>query len=596
MKSNSNKTLSVAIIGSSGGGQATLGHTDTPELLRLIDAELKKIQEENSAGVTRALFVSLDGAKSFDNVDENNDQATLYRVEKTEQQHLQQAASHLDCHIETIDMLKKVNATCKKLNIELAEAIRQKEIHGLICISCSVDIFSETLQAAAESNIPVTGTGGTSLSSASSKFKIRLVGNAGGSVANTSLTRAVSYTHALAKDWQVDYRPWAHSTNSSSQLDNNCVPLKSVLNASLPAFWGVCLLKKLLLSALPLLARMPLVGDKLKLYESVAYHGILVLENHALPTACALVMATSTLSSSSSSSGKDISSVAMASILASSVCWRSVLGGLLAGRMVSLYQEKVLYWCIVNDIPATMTNLVTTGGVGAAIALVHIPVASILRQFTELIRWIIVESVSSNMISPSIAAFLWGCFSCYGSKVGWYHAVHLPIILIEMEYGNASFLGALDELTLVLVCAGVCFGTLVSARLLPKKDMMSSSDIALCQRAIYFNLIFGDFVEACYPFMEKHLLINIGGYIGSGLASVILVWTTISSNDESGTVRKVDDIPLSSAYLPVPVSIWLAGSSWQKMLFAAIVAFGIPCLFTILNYCLLRPTARQNHS
>jgi hypothetical protein len=31
----------------------------------------------------------------------------------------------------------------------------------------------------------------------------------------------------------------------------------------------------------------------------------------------------------------------------------------------------------------------------------------------------------------------------YGSKIGWYHLIFLPLILLEMESGGPSFLGAL---------------------------------------------------------------------------------------------------------------------------------------------------------
>jgi hypothetical protein len=68
--------------------------------------------------------------------------------------------------------------------------------------------FVKTLMAAAQTGIPVTGSGGTSLARAASLYGIvRLCGNAGDSVANTSVTRAVSYTHALSQAWQRDYRP-----------------------------------------------------------------------------------------------------------------------------------------------------------------------------------------------------------------------------------------------------------------------------------------------------------------------------------------------------------------------------------------------------
>jgi hypothetical protein len=37
--------MSVAVIGSSGGGTATLGHTEAAELLRTIHEELRKVED-----------------------------------------------------------------------------------------------------------------------------------------------------------------------------------------------------------------------------------------------------------------------------------------------------------------------------------------------------------------------------------------------------------------------------------------------------------------------------------------------------------------------------------------------------------------------
>jgi hypothetical protein len=34
-----------------------------------------------------------------------------------------------------------------------------------------------------------------------------------------------------------------------------------------------------------------------------------------------------------------------------------------------------------------------------------------------------------------------GCLFCYSSKVDWYHSIFFPIIIIEMENGEASISG-----------------------------------------------------------------------------------------------------------------------------------------------------------
>lgn len=555
------KQISVALIGSTGGGTATLGHTDPPKLIQLIDGELRKINGGTlTSGISRALFVSLDGGKGFDHADEAKDTASLYQISSAGARN-----TSLECQVVKSAVLQEVNTLCKNLNKELAAAIKKGEIQAIICVSVSVEVFSETLQAAAKANIPVTGTGGTSLSLAASRYQIRLVGNAGGSVANTSLTRAVSYAHALATDFNVIYRPWNKA--QAGDAEAGAPSFKSILNACLPAFWGLCLLKRFLVS-----------GNVLWGGSETVVSLINILENYPLPTACAVVAATS---SSTSTIAQDYSSRIMASVIASMVCRRSVVCGLLAGYLVGQSQEKILFACICLNVPATFTNLVTTGGVGAAVAFLLLRVAPFFALFTSHVRDAILVSVTSTTVPSGVVAFLWGVFCCYGSKVGWYHSIFLPLILIEMECADASFLGALDELTLVLVCAGVCYGQLISDQLFPKRDLLSEADLALCKRAVRINLCYGDFVEACYPFMDQHMLINVSCYIASGASSSMLA------------ILRQEETPKSLAYLPFPATIWLAAGEWFPMLAASLVAFLLPFSATLFNAALRKSNAIQ---
>jgi hypothetical protein len=77
-----------------------------------------------------------------------------------------------------------------------------------------------------------------------------------------------------------------------------------------------------------------------------------------------------------------------------------------------------------------------------------------------------------------------------------------------MELGDASMLGALDLLSLVLVCAGVCLGVILTG---------SEEERSLAKRGITINLLCGDFIEACYPHMERYRLVNLSGYAASSL-------------------------------------------------------------------------------
>ena len=127
-----------------------------------------------------------------------------------------------------------------------------------------------------------------------------------------------------------------------------------------------------------------------------------------------------------------------------------------------------------------------------------------------------------------------------------------------MELGDPSMLGALDLLTLVLVCAGVCLGLVLTGS--------TSEERSLARRGISINLLCGDFIEACYPHMERHGLVNVSGYVASAVSAAIL----------TGSCR-------SSAYLPLPVAVWLADDR-TTLLLASSIAFLIPFLATIGNY------------
>ena len=395
--------LSIAIIGSSGGGAATLGHTDPQTLLKTIDQEICKIEGKRKChGIACALFVSLDGGQGFDHANETRDNASLYYIPATDTRACDPFNSV--CRIVQAGSLKAVNAQAKRLNKDLATAITKGEIHALICISMIVDIFSETLQSAAATGIPVTGTGGTSLSAAAAEYQIRLVGNAGGSVANTSLTRAVSYAHALALALDLDYCPWSKSKQSASDGPR----FRSVLNACLPVFWGVCLSRRTL-DAMSITPQIMSPSDEHCLHQTLSLLSYM-LQHHAIPTACAAIAATSM---STMTTEKDISSLIMASVLASTVCWDSVACGLIAGYLVSICQEKILYFCIVQHIPATMTNLVATGGTGASIAMALSLVAPYCRSWTAFIRNVILQSVTTSFFPSGCVAFAWGCFRCY---------------------------------------------------------------------------------------------------------------------------------------------------------------------------------------
>lgn len=308
--------------------------------------------------------------------------------------------------------------------------------------------------------------------------------------------------------------------------------------------------------------------------ESVT-HTIVALEHYTFPTVCAVLMATSLHGNNSNSNNETTtlsseSSVIMAAIVASSSCYDSIVSGLWAGYLVISWSDRCLYAAICNNLPATMTSLLCGGGLGGVIAIFVLPVAQILRFATASFRHLLSTLIMTRPWGMWLAFGL-GCLSCYGSKVGWYHSVHLPLILIEMEMGNASFLGAIDELTLVLVCAGVCAAILFPS--IRQRDISEQADVFLCRRGLGVNICCGDFVEVCYPYMEKSIIVSVGGYLASGSACAWLVWRG----------NQTDALPESMAYLPWPVAVGLASEHSLAMLESSMVAFLLAFAFAMLR-------------
>jgi hypothetical protein len=293
----------------------------------------------------------------------------------------------------------------------------------------------------------------------------------------------------------------------------------------------------------------------------------MALEHYTLPTVCAIMMALSLRQKDALSSE---SSLVMAAAVASSSCYDSIMAGLLAGYLVALWSDRLLCACIFRNIPATMTSILIGGGLGGVVSVLLLLVSEVLRKSTSMMRYALASVILSQPWGVGVA-FVLGCLSCYGSKVGWYHSVHLPLILIEMELGEASFLGAIDELTLVLVCAGVCAAVQISSK--KKEEEYSPADILLCRRGFWVNMSCGDFVEVCYPYMEKSPLVNGAGYLASGLACAWLVWRREQPDDVI--------LPQSMAYLPWPLAVVLASKESVAMFEASLVALVVTFVTTL---------------
>lgn len=450
--------------------------------------------------------------------------------------------------------LKEVNDEVRKLGSILSKLLGTNRIKG--CISISSDpsgVNNEVFKALAMNQIPVTGSGGTSLSSASAIDGLKLVGNVGGSVATTTYTRAVSYCYALATEWEMDYHPCRKSRNEFLGVQKEKPGLRSIFESCLPIFLVNCV-------------SCEIFGQ----YGVVPHELMSQMRYQLLPTVCAIVTATSL-------APEHNSTAIMAATIASVGCHGSVVSGLFAGWLISRCLSRVLFTCIKMKIPATMTNIILGGVVGLVITLgfTVMKVTWFLSYLSESILKIVQISGVVQQYYFKGLGFLFGCVFVYGSKVGWYHTIFLPIILLEMEHGYPSIWGSIDECTLVLVSAGICAATvIVQNEQLPK-------------RGFVINLSCGDFIEVAYKYMQQSHIVNMFAYIAGGTSTEILY-------------SKHPINVLSSAYLPFPVSIWLAKDKTRialAMFCAFAISFtGVMCsyLFSHLSFPIANTRTKKN--
>lgn len=140
---------------------------------------------------------------------------------------------------------------------------------------------------------------------------------------------------------------------------------------------------------------------------------------------------------------------------------------------------------------------------------------------------------------------LCGILTSWGSENGYYHTVMLPLIALEMGFGELSFFGAFDLVCLCMPCAGVCSAVYLKSLYLPKDKKHRQ----LGWKGLSSNLLFGDFVEACYPYTLSN----------PPLLSCIRFACALA-----GAILTCDGYVLATAYLPLPVSLMLSnGLLWR---------------------------------
>ncbi|KAL7478540.1 hypothetical protein ACHAW6_004303 [Cyclotella cf. meneghiniana] len=687
----STEYYTVALIGSSGGGTATLGHTNSIELLTTIHSELLRIHQvddesKTSAkprrkraclGLSHAIFVSLCDGGGFDSIGEEGWKpgeddglrdvkkdrgplAALFTVGFSSVEPTQCGDTDGKFRVDQMARgpLSQINALVQKLDDALASTIQSQKntptqsslhnssIRAIISLSSKPSLHHSSLSAASRNALPVAGSGGTSLGILASQYDLKIIGNSGGSVASTTLTKARGWARGLAVEWGMEYDAnYDSGANSSMTVRENGVErsdgvsalpsLKSILEAALPSFLSVCVALRFL--SLWFAEDASEEGESCSNLFLKNQQSVRVLEyalrHIALGTTCCVLCATSRCrNDGASKSNEDQCTLLLAATVAGVITSASAslsahvtgcgggsaLAGLLAGACIPPVMSKISEFCIRYHATATMTNILLGGGVGMAVGLfMHFSGAAYgLGIATGVLRclmrwktlnlsriedipssidiflstlhhlqeywWKIAKSpnqsrfcITSSIITPTMIStqflpvpigigFLYGCLFVYGSKIGFYHSIFLPLILLEMDSSkDASLFGAMDQCTLVMVCAGICAANLVVP---PPSNGGGAGHHSLSWKALKTNILCGDFIEAAYPYMEKSKLVNVSAYIAAGLSCEILIQ------------RRV----LGSAYLPLPLVIWMSNDR-VGICVASGIAFGVCFMATVFS-------------
>ncbi|SYX86712.1 PTS sugar transporter [Paenibacillus alvei] len=466
----------IAIIGSSGGNLYNLGGKDPLKLLQELAIQLE------SAGIGCGAIQFVGANASMDNA-KGSTQAALYGWDETLQAPKRLAEGSLD----------EINQVATQLDQDIAAQIRQGRIGALIMMSADpTRTNAYTVEAAIDMNLPITGTGGTSMALTSAKGANVLA--VSGTTGTTNRTRAVTFVTTLCQHWGLTYRPIISATaDATSGRTGEGSPwrrisIRGIMLASLPGFIAMALL--LALSKIPALAGLSEIFD------------IMI---KALPVILAAIAA------------KQISDLDEVSIVSGIIAGvmsveGGIIGGIIGGIGAGLLGHVLFRKCVQWRFPATTVNIVA-GGLSGLISglIVYFMIAPIALQAGEGIRWLLEAAVST---SSMLAGLLAGLLIWPAILGGVYHAAILPIVLLEMERTGNSFLGAVDMAGLVMVSAGITLANIIAPR--------DKGEAAVAVPGFLINIGFGTFVEAAYPFMFSNKFIFGGAIVSAGLGGLLV--------------------------------------------------------------------------
>lgn len=468
-----------------------------------------------------------------------------------------------------------VNDAAKNADKQMASQIEKQVIDAIISISSDPEpegINGKTISVAVKAAIPVVGTGGTSVSAIATAGG-NVIGCSGGSVSVTPTTRGICFAASLASYWGYQY---------SLPHPPTFAKFRAVVGAALPIILATSLAKLFSQALLECLSiGMPAVQNNassvLLVISNLLRELVDSLSNRVIP----VVVGAITCAEVSHMNEVSLLSGAAAGSLAG-----SMIGAFLAGTLSGYILPSLLVMCAQRSFFPTASTIVAVGmsGIcgGAVVSSLQVLAGPLLELVFAQISLVYVRMNLNSFFGfwfhvPLGALF--GFLTSWGSENGYYHAIMLPIIAFEMRNANFAVAGAFDFVCLCAPCAGVC----AAAYLLTKTTRNISHFSNLGWRGFKSNLIWGDFVEACYPFT---------------LHSSALLWMVRLSCAAAGALLwgASTNFIFGSAYLPFPLTVvivWLQQiqlksthtnffGDWAIYFAASLIAFFGPFLCSLV--------------
>ena len=381
----------IAFIGSSGGNLYKQGGNDLPAMMKELCGQTKAADME----IVFVQYVLASG--SLDNVGPDSP-ATLFTWNGKEVQPVFQGT------------LREVDAEAAKVDAQLAKKINDGEIDGVMFVSASPDGANrQTMEACARAKIPMAGTGGSGVALTQNMGCNVL--SASGTTGTTNRTRAVAFTTALAKYWNIKYMPVIGNTGENAAAKNQGniwkrINFRGIMMTSLPAFIAMALC--LACSKIPGCEKLSDVFDTLV---------------NSIPIVICAIAAKQV-------SGLDEVGVVGGIVAGILSVDGGILGGLVIGILAGVLAYYISVFCFRHNVPGTTVNIASGGLGGLAAGLVgKFLIAPVALWIGNGICSLINLCIAYNSLLAGAVAGLLIWPAIIG---GVYHAAILPIVLLEM--------------------------------------------------------------------------------------------------------------------------------------------------------------------